>query len=337
MTRRFWRLILFVAIFLLTYAAAAPQKSLDRRVFEERYRHATGEMVRSNPEVAKKLREAFNLPGNVSEKTGAERLGAVLRQQLKDQKLTVRVDKKDPKEIFKLERRSKRTESKGEVNKINSLLGRKVLSMMRQEKVLEEMGGKEVTLLDGLRRDNQAESDLEAYLKKVGVIDYAEVANSFDWNIQARAFPLPEEVTLLRIFGGKSKPIGRYLFCCLEAPENAPESIQRLRGPYSQWTDARGLALPPGNLLKDLAVVTLPAGTEVITGTVANNFEVAAGKYKLGGNTQVFVPAVKNSHFDHYRRAGKGSQPLDILVRFDGGRVLRFRPSSSLDGTVRDR
>lgn len=71
-------------------------------------------------------------------------------------------------------------------------------------------------------------------------------------------------------------------------------------------------------------MTTIPAGTTVIIGTVADNFVDQLGRPKLGGNTQIFVPHIRTFPFQEYRLAGEKSAVTEILLQSDD-RILRFR------------
>jgi hypothetical protein len=156
-------------------------------------------------------------------------------------------------------------------------------------------------------------SPLAKHLRdKLKVGDYAAVADSFGPNYPVRAGVLRRPTTLWRLFstaeGSQSHALGRFFFCCAE-----PSAGER-------WIDARGLATPPENIKHDLAEVTLPAGTEVLIGPIADQQAFDAA----GGNVQIFVPHVESFPYDHYKVAASGRSPTDIVVKGDGN-VLRFR------------
>jgi hypothetical protein len=90
------------------------------------------------------------------------------------------------------------------------------------------------------------------------------------------------------------------------------------------WADASGLATPPDNFLQHLAVATIPAGTTVFIGTVADNFPDGSGRFAKGGNTQIFIPHVVSFPFREYRFAAEGREVSDITIVLDD-RTLRFR------------
>jgi hypothetical protein len=98
--------------------------------------------------------------------------------------------------------------------------------------------------------------------------------------------------------------------------------------PFARWTDAGGLATPPGNMERDLALVTLPAGTRAVVGPIAD-YRDPAGPIKLGGNIQFFLPDPIDRaafHFERWRLAPNGAEPTDIMLVKDG-RAVRFRRS----------
>ncbi len=58
--------------------------------------------------------------------------------------------------------------------------------------------------------------DLRVYLRDaVKLVDYDDVTKSFDPDLSVEAVTLPQETNLLRLYGGESKAIGRFFFCCV--------------------------------------------------------------------------------------------------------------------------
>jgi hypothetical protein len=154
------------------------------------------------------------------------------------------------------------------------------------------------------RRDPSGQpSELEAYLRdELDVKNHEEVADSFDQNNPVRVGPLPldEDITLWRLFTeGSSRPDGNYYFCCREHIDG------------EKWIDARGLATPPANIKSDLAEVTIPKGTIVVIGPIADQPAFGA----LGGNVQVFVPHVERFAYQHYKLKDSGQSATDIVVK----------------------
>jgi hypothetical protein len=215
-------------------------------------------------------------------------------------------------------------------------LVRSFSSVIRRLSIVAELGDGSSQELD--------HAALGRYLKdNLRVDDYAQVQGSFDTTQAVQIVKLRSTTELLRIFGGDSKPIGRYFFCCLwgandQIPPNRWSAFTQILG--SRWSDASNLATPPGNLRERLALVTIPAGTRVIVGTVADNFVNDAGIPRPGGNTQIFIPELKTFAFQEYRIEDslriEGSlskdttvPPSEILVLWDDG-VLRFRPKAHL-------
>jgi hypothetical protein len=154
----------------------------------------------------------------------------------------------------------------------------------------------------------------------LNVPDHQSVRDSFDSSQRAEVVTLKRQTTLLRLFGGASKPVGRYFFCCLWSAESGH--------PHDRWSDASVLATPPENLLERLAVVTVPAGSKVVVGVVADNFADQFGLLRPGGNTQIFVPEVSNLMFREYRPADGGAAASDFVIFMDEG-ILRFRPKAN--------
>jgi hypothetical protein len=183
-----------------------------------------------------------------------------------------------------------------------------VSSVMRRHSVLEEIGPTASRLIDP--------AQLQDYLKEtVNVPDYQEVADSFDPALAIEAVTFEKPTTLLRIYGGTSNAVGRYYFCCLWTADTASGA--------RRWSDVTGLATPPGNLLTHLAAVTIPAGTTAIVGTVADNFRDRLGHALRGGNTQIFIPHVRDFPFQEYRLAGGRSVSGIALESAD--RLLWFQ------------
>ena len=108
-------------------------------------------------------------------------------------------------------------------------------------------------------------------------------------------------MTLWRVYGGGSAPLGRYFFCCLR---------QSVSDDAQHWVDASALATPRENLRQHLAGVTVPAGTTVLVRTVADNFADQFGHLEKGGNTQIFMPYVRGFPFDEYRKIAESSHLL---------------------------
>jgi hypothetical protein len=198
-------------------------------------------------------------------------------------------------------------------------------SVIRRMSILDQLGPGGSSVIETDR--------LDAYLKNtMNVEDHEQVAKSFDSKFRVEVKTLQEPTTLWRIYGGGSGPVGRYYFCCLLAGV--------ADGPYL-WIDGSGLATPPGNLRQHLAGVTVPAGTVMLVGTVADNFAGKFGHMAKGGNTQIFIPRVHGFPFDEYRKlaessrigepaspasrpAGRETLRSEIIVQSDD-RILRFQ------------
>jgi hypothetical protein len=186
-----------------------------------------------------------------------------------------------------------------------------VFSDVRRRSILAEIGPGP--------SEELGRSQLRERLKgELKVADFEDVTASFDHlTAPVVAKTLEEDTTMLRVYGGTSKAIGRYLFCCRWSAEKA-------FGEATSWSDASGLATPPGNQKRRLALVTLPAGTTVFVGVVADNFANALGVKAKGGNTQIFVPNVNPASVQKFRLAD-GRLPTDIVIVGED-RILRFRP-----------
>jgi hypothetical protein len=186
---------------------------------------------------------------------------------------------------------------------------------------------------------------LQNYLKDNAKIHDSEtVAKSFDSRAPVRAMRLKTPVTLLRLYGGESMATGRYYFYCVWRAASVFDSAfgldhdDTILTGYTGWSDASGLATPPGNLAYHLSTTEIPAGTEVIIGTVADNFADKLGLAKVGGNIQIFIPHVRSFPYEVYQLEMNHS-PLslrpapswarnvsarEIVVQSDD-RILRFR------------
>jgi hypothetical protein len=146
------------------------------------------------------------------------------------------------------------------------------------------------------------------------------VAESFDSRFPVEVVTLQSDVTLWRLSGGVSKPLGRYFFCCMF-------DVSRLSKVKVKWVDASGLATPPGNLRDALNAITVPAGTKAFIGTVADNFRDEFGNALPGGNIQLFVPHVTNFPYDSYQVANPPgfTFPTSEITVLGDDRILRFR------------
>jgi hypothetical protein len=199
-----------------------------------------------------------------------------------------------------------------------------ICSDIRRRSIVAEINdGSSYQLDHGAELDHAA---LGWYLNNVlRVHDHQQVRDSFDSTHIVNVVTLHKDIQLLRLYGGESKPIGRYFFCCVWPNGESPGL---------QWSDATKLATPPGNLLKYLALVNIPAGTTVIVGTVADNFANEVGIPRSGGNAQIFIPEVKMNAFlahelveDTSHAHIQGPLRSEILIVSDD-RVLRFRPKA---------
>jgi hypothetical protein len=210
-------------------------------------------------------------------------------------------------------------------------------SVIRRLSILDQLGpGRSSPIEQG---------QLQAYLMNtVKVTDHEQVAKSFDSKFRVEVKTLQQPTTLWRIYGGGSKPIGRYYFCCV---------MQGVSDDAQLWIDGSKLATPPENLRQHLAGVTIPAGTTVLVGTVSDNFADKLGNMEKGGNTQIFIPHVQDFPFAEYRkyaeaqlhpagpaprkRNGSGAVSQlkfemlrsEIVVQSDD-RILRFRGPDSV-------
>jgi hypothetical protein len=224
-----------------------------------------------------------------------------------------------------------------------------VAARIRLDTVLEEILG--TRKVDAVLRLREAPGDapvrqlaasqpltresLKTQLQSIGVVDAADVSASFDWRQPAstHVITLPAATGLWRLSGGASAAVGRYFVCCdwrLDL-SGASGRILDLR-----WFDATGLALPPGNRAQDLIAATLPAGTRVVVGVVADNFAKTLGKPVRGGGTQIFVPQpVTGMRLEEFSLRAEAPSadadaPLSVhaneVAVWHEDRLLRFRP-----------
>jgi hypothetical protein len=144
----------------------------------------------------------------------------------------------------------------------------------------------------------------------------AEMAAAFDHSATVREYETTEDVQLLRLYSRDSHPggstqKGRWFFCCLD------------------HADADGTALPIANDMDRLAMVTVPAGTRMLVGVVAN--QTSPGMRPKGGNTQFLFPngPPESARYVDYERvkARTPRDPADLKVVLDDGSKARFRPA----------
>jgi hypothetical protein len=201
-------------------------------------------------------------------------------------------------------------------------------SILRRDALLDRVpkGAATVRVRHPRRRLGETESELERVLRDLRVHDYKTVVTSFDPRAVVKEFIVSEDVSLLRLFGQRSQPIGRFFFCCPEPARTAPSGLLRPPAP-SWWADSRGLALPPGNTAEGLAVATLRRGTLVFAGVVADNFMNELGVAKRGGGTQFFVPFPGKLPVETYDHVAEGIRPSDVALVTADGDVARYRLS----------
>ena len=199
-------------------------------------------------------------------------------------------------------------------------------SIDRRDEILDEIGVTGGEELEPKRREGEKESELQRHLReKAHLVDDKQVAESFDANAIVRHHKLPASLRLLRLVGGTTPLIGRFYFCCLEQATAAPAAPTQ--SPFAGWSDARGLAMPQGNLREQLALVTVPKDTDIYIGVVADNtFATAPDVLRAGGGIQIFVPRVESFPVELYTTAAPGSVISEVAVVSDGNRVVRFRP-----------
>lgn len=337
MTRRLWNIIVLLAFISLTFTningLPNGKKTKTSPGKKESHKTAFEEKTKTNSETSRRLREAFGLPGfydflapEMSETQAIENFFNA--SQANKPKSPVKLTGKGNLEglrPFLQPKVSKPIDVNVEIGKPNE----KKLSKSKQNEILKKIGAKEITRLDGIRRANQEKSELETYLEKNGVADYQEVSKSFDVTAEVKVVDIPEEIILLRLYGGESKAIGRYMFCCLEFPSNAPPVIKQSANEFMYWVDASSLALPPGNLQQNLALLRVPVKTKFVVGDAADNFKDSQGNYRKGGNTQFFLINLENITYEEYHAAQTSKSNSDIYVNIDGN-IVRYTRSPSL-------
>jgi hypothetical protein len=158
------------------------------------------------------------------------------------------------------------------------------------------------------------------YLRTVptrNAADIEQIAKGFDPLTQARVVQTTRRVKLLRLFGHGAVQKGRWFICCVDYDRDISQT-----------------ALPLDNSMQQLAAVTVPTGTEMLLGTVAD--QVDPGFRPTGGNAQIFIPqlTVPEAAWTEYRRVQEvhtsqvvndAATRADLIVIHDDG-ALRFRP-----------
>ena len=191
-------------------------------------------------------------------------------------------------------------------------------SVIRRMSVLDQLGPGRSTII--------GQDQLQPYLMNtMRVPDHEPVAKSFDPKFRVEVKTLDQPMTLWRIYGGGSKPVGRYYFCCVMPGVSDDAQL---------WVDASGLATPPENLRRQLAGVTVPAGTTVLVGTVSDNFADQLGHLEKGGNAQIFIPHVEGFPFDEYRKMAESKQ-FPMGRAFQSAKRIRVGPASTSSGVER--
>ena len=309
-TARRWMLVFLIPVLAVLAPSIRSQKLLPREV-DVHLRPAIEELNRTrglDRATLEHVREAFHSSdGTWNKERVTNRLAAAIARK----EFGLSSDRKG----FKILQKPATDPNPRLVLRTSGRFVESVSSVIRRLSILEEIGPGTSTKL--------GQDQLRVYLKDtVKVTDYQQVTEAFHPDLIAEAVTLKEPKTLLRLYGGKVQASGRYFFCCLQrSPVGQAQAGER---PAQFWSDASGLATPPENLGRHLAVTTIPAGTTVIIGTVADNFVDQSGRPKLGGNTQIFVPHIRTFPFQEYRLAGEKSAVTEILLQSDD-RILRFR------------
>ena len=116
-----------------------------------------------------------------------------------------------------------------EIDRMAGQLTRSLFSDIRQRSIVAEIGSGESKTF--------GRTQLVPYLRDtLRVPDYQNVADSFAGFQDVKVITLDQDTELLRLYGGESKPIGRYFFCCTWSLTTPGETIR--------WSDASGLATP---------------------------------------------------------------------------------------------
>jgi hypothetical protein len=161
-----------------------------------------------------------------------------------------------------------------EAQSLAQLFVDRVTAGLRLNTVLEEIGRPR----DADEQELSVE-EMRDQLRALDVLDSEAVLASFNFHFAFVRFQrLAKPTTLLRLIGGTTPNVGRFFTCC--AVEDGA----------SRWLDASDLALPPGNQADMLVAVTVPAGTTIFAGVIADNFASTLGGPVRGGNTQIFIP-----------------------------------------------
>ena len=283
---------------------------IERAEFEKFHQDALKEIVRNknlDPAVVESVRKGFQLQPGTDPLLDKNRAAASLTEELKRRDLRLKRDNG----VFEVRRKP--------LNIPPELFARtsqdfvdSLSSVIRRLSILDQLGPG--------RSSPVEQSQLSTYLRDtMKVTDYEQVAKSFDPRLRVEARTIQEPKTLWRIYGGGSGPVGRYYFCCL---------LEGVSDDAQYWVDASGLATPRENLRQHLAGVTVPAGTTVLVGTVADNFADQFGRLEKGGNTQIFIPQVQGFPFDEYRKTAESKQislgPLPQLKKSKRSGALSF-------------
>lgn len=330
MTIRRYLLRCLALLILIGPVPAGGQRVPAREAFRRYAPHAVKELGRGlSPADQNKVHEAVSrsLAGWYPNKNAADSVAdrmKLVADGLKRVDLEFKVNGQTPRREMTFAPVELRDRTSSSTKSAEDIFARAVNSVVRRDDIIESVHAQVVRELEGRSSPDRIKSDLETFLERdLKLKDHTAVAESFDPNVKVKLVELQQPTTLLRLFGGDSLPLGRYLFCCLVTPFAPP--LQFL-GSYERWTDASGLATPPENSHSDLAIVHLPAGTRILIGTVADNFPDKDGQYSLGGNTQMFLPTVSDFPYERYRLHRGNTGPRDVIVVFDNGRVGRFRP-----------
>jgi hypothetical protein len=319
------RMSCLVVATCLALSASLVDAQIRNRAGSEAERRDTASEIarRADPQAVERVRRAL---GELDGRTGAQ----AVSDSLSRHGLQLKLDTSGTAKVLRIrvDTETLRLSDAGSGDtEATKLFLRTARSIARREDIIRRTGATSEKTLDARPRTDSEELGLDRYLRdSLGISDYSAVAASFDQNALVKELVLSSGLTVARLYGGKSTPVGRYFFCCVEAPSTVPREVldaapsARIEG----WTDASGLALPPDNLAEHLALVTLPPNTKVLIGTVADNFAGALGEPELGGGTQIFVPHVQNFPFESYRRADNGAPVSEIAVLRDD-LIVRYR------------
>jgi hypothetical protein len=200
-----------------------------------------------------------------------------------------------------------------EARAVAELFVDRVAARLRLSTVLEEIGRPL-----GTKERDLGPAEMRDQLRTFDVPDVEAVIESFDFDIASVRFQrLAKPTTLLRLIGGTTPTLGRFFTCCA------------LEDGVRRWSDASDLALPPGNRADRLVAVTIPAGTTICVGVIADNFADKFGRPLRGGNTQIFIlERLRDVAIEYFERQLSPEGQHDFAV-LQNDRLIRFRTAQT--------